>query len=148
MSRTFVRRTRSEVQAASTSTATATTATAVTGATSTRRRTSVGQRRTTRCQSLCLDCCCCCRVTLFLCGCLCLVLRVKMACRHTVPGSVDTTSTGYHQEALVPLGSETHAGEDISLHAMGPGASKVQGVIEQNVVFHVINQALGLIDAE
>ncbi|WP_374963353.1 alkaline phosphatase [Spongiibacter tropicus] len=62
--------------------------------------------------------------------------------------SVDTTSTGYHQEALVPLGSETHAGEDISLHAMGPGASKVQGVIEQNVVFHVINQALGLIDAE
>ena len=62
--------------------------------------------------------------------------------------SVDTTRTGYHQEALVPLGSETHAGEDISLHAMGPGADKVRGVIEQNVVFHVINQALGLIDAE
>ncbi|MFL0802666.1 MAG: alkaline phosphatase [Agarilytica sp.] len=59
--------------------------------------------------------------------------------------AVDTTSTGFHQEALVPLGSETHAGEDISLHAMGPGAHLAKGVIEQNVVFHIINQALGLV---
>jgi alkaline phosphatase len=44
----------------------------------------------------------------------------------------------------VPLGSETHAGEDISLHAKGPGAQLAQGVIEQNVVFHLINQALEL----
>lgn len=60
--------------------------------------------------------------------------------------TVDTTSTGYHQEALVPLSSETHSGEDISLHATGPGSQLVQGVVEQNMVFHVMNQALGLIE--
>ena len=60
--------------------------------------------------------------------------------------SVDTTTSGFHQEATVPLGSETHAGEDISLHAYGPGAQLVQGVIEQNVVFQVINQSLNLIE--
>ena len=58
--------------------------------------------------------------------------------------SVDTTAPGFHQEALVPLTAETHAGEDIALHATGPGASRVRGVIEQNVVFHVIDAALGL----
>ncbi len=57
---------------------------------------------------------------------------------------IDTTSSGYHQEALVPLSSETHSGEDISLHANGPGAQLVQGVVEQNMVFHVIDQALDL----
>jgi len=59
--------------------------------------------------------------------------------------NVDTTTSGFHQEALVPLGSETHAGEDISLHAMGPGAHLAQGTVEQNVVFHLINQSLNLI---
>lgn len=57
---------------------------------------------------------------------------------------VDTTTPGFHQETTVPLSSETHAGEDISLHAKGPGAQLAQGVIEQNVVFHLINQALEL----
>ncbi|NVJ60053.1 MAG: alkaline phosphatase [Gammaproteobacteria bacterium] len=59
--------------------------------------------------------------------------------------AVDTTAPGYHQEALVPLSSETHAGEDISLHATGPGSNLVQGVVEQSNIFHVINKALGLI---
>jgi len=58
---------------------------------------------------------------------------------------IDTESAGYHQETLVPLSSETHAGEDITLHATGPGSSAVQGVIEQNVVFHVMNQARSLL---
>ena len=58
---------------------------------------------------------------------------------------IDTTSTGFHQEAAIPLSSETHAGEDISLHASGPGAHLAQGVIEQSVIFHIINQSLGLI---
>jgi alkaline phosphatase len=58
---------------------------------------------------------------------------------------IDTTSSGFHQEALVPLTSETHSGEDIALHASGPGAQLVQGVIEQNALFHVISQSLGLI---
>lgn len=58
--------------------------------------------------------------------------------------SIDTTDSGFHQEANIPLGSETHAGEDISIHAMGPSAHLVQGNIEQSVIFHVINKALGL----
>jgi alkaline phosphatase len=58
--------------------------------------------------------------------------------------AIDTTDSGFHQEANIPLSSETHAGEDISLHAMGPSAHLVQGNIEQSVIFHVINKALGL----
>lgn len=58
---------------------------------------------------------------------------------------IDTTTTGFHQETTVPRSSETHAGEDISLHASGPGAQLVQGVIEQNTIYHLINQSLDLI---
>jgi len=57
---------------------------------------------------------------------------------------VDTTLTGFHQEALVPLEAESHAGEDVALHASGPGASAVNGVIEQNMIHHIINRALRL----
>ena len=59
--------------------------------------------------------------------------------------SIDTQAAGFHQEAIVPRSSETHAGEDISLHATGPGAQLTQGVVEQSVVFHLINQSLDLI---
>lgn len=59
--------------------------------------------------------------------------------------AVDTQASGFHQETTVPRSSETHAGEDISLHATGPGAHRAQGTIEQSVVFHVINRALGLV---
>ncbi len=58
--------------------------------------------------------------------------------------SVNTEAPGFHQEALVPLAAETHGGEDVTLHATGAGAFRVQGTIEQNVVFHVMDQALGL----
>ncbi|QYK02332.1 alkaline phosphatase [Shewanella psychrotolerans] len=58
--------------------------------------------------------------------------------------SVDTQDTDFMQQSLIPMGSETHAGEDISLHATGPGSNLVQGVIEQNVIFHIINQAQSL----
>ena len=57
---------------------------------------------------------------------------------------VDITTTGFHEVTTVALGAVSHAGEDISLHAKGPGAQLAQGVIEQNVVFHLINQALEL----
>ena len=57
---------------------------------------------------------------------------------------MDTQTPGFHQETLIPLGSETHAGEDVALHASGPGAFRVNGVIEQNLIFHVIDQALEL----
>lgn len=61
---------------------------------------------------------------------------------------VDTESHGFHQETTVPLGSETHSGEDVALYAQGPGAQLAQGNIEQNVVFHMINNALDLVDQE
>ncbi|MBM7072336.1 alkaline phosphatase [Shewanella sp. 202IG2-18] len=56
----------------------------------------------------------------------------------------DTGAAGFHQEATVPRSSETHAGEDISLHATGPGAHLVQGTVEQSVIYHIINNALSL----
>ncbi|NCG41744.1 MAG: hypothetical protein GWP30_12295, partial [Actinobacteria bacterium] len=44
-------------------------------------------------------------------------------------------------EALVPLGDETHAGEDVAIYAIGPGADLIRGVMEQNVIFHVMMEA-------
>ncbi|MGB0893640.1 MAG: alkaline phosphatase [Parashewanella sp.] len=67
----------------------------------------------------------------------------KVAGRAVTLANIDTTKPGFHQEAHVPRSSETHAGEDISLHATGPGAQMAQGVIEQSVVFHMIANALG-----
>ncbi|WP_193190843.1 alkaline phosphatase [Microbulbifer taiwanensis] len=58
--------------------------------------------------------------------------------------AVDTAAPGFHQEALVPLGSESHAGEDISLHATGAGSRLVQGTLEQSAVFHLMVGATGL----
>jgi alkaline phosphatase len=55
--------------------------------------------------------------------------------------NIDTESQGFHQEAMVPLGSETHAAEDVVIYASGPGASLFQGTVEQNVIFHVMNKA-------
>ena len=58
--------------------------------------------------------------------------------------TVDTTGQGFHQEALVPLSSETHAAEDVAIYAGGPNAHLFHGVQEQNVIFHVMSDALGL----
>lgn len=57
--------------------------------------------------------------------------------------NVDTTALGFRQPALVPLGSETHAGEDVAIYAWGPGDDVVGGVWEQNVIFHALARALG-----
>ncbi len=57
---------------------------------------------------------------------------------------VDTETSGFHQEALIPLGSETHAGEDIAIYGKGPGAHLVGGTNEQNIIFHVMNSAANL----
>ncbi|MEQ3692227.1 MAG: alkaline phosphatase [Alcanivorax sp.] len=60
--------------------------------------------------------------------------------------SVDTTTPGYHQEAMIPLGSETHSGEDVGIFAMGPGSHLVTGTNEQSVIFHVMNHAADLVN--
>jgi alkaline phosphatase len=54
---------------------------------------------------------------------------------------IDTTKPGFHQEALVPLGSETHGGEDVGVYATGPGSRAATGVQEQNRLFHIMLQA-------
>lgn len=56
---------------------------------------------------------------------------------------VDTTAPEYLQEALVPMPSETHAGEDVPVYARGPGAGQVHGVIEQNEIYHIMRRAVG-----
>lgn len=54
---------------------------------------------------------------------------------------IDTTAPGFHSESLVPMSSETHGGEDVAIFAIGPGADLVRGVMEQNVIFHVMMEA-------
>jgi len=58
--------------------------------------------------------------------------------------AVDTEGQGFHQEAMVPLSSETHAGEDVAIYAGGPGSYLMHGVQEQNVIYHVMRKATRL----
>jgi alkaline phosphatase len=57
---------------------------------------------------------------------------------------VDTTNPQYLQEATVPLPMETHGGEDVAIFATGPQSHLFHGVQEQNVIAHVIMNALRL----
>lgn len=57
--------------------------------------------------------------------------------------SVDTAALNFMQQATVPMGSETHAGEDVGIWARGPKAYLVRGSMEQNWVFHVMREAFG-----
>jgi len=50
----------------------------------------------------------------------------------------------YQQQVAIPLGSETHAGEDVPLYAHGPGAQHVKGVMEQDEIHDVMIKAMGL----
>ena len=54
---------------------------------------------------------------------------------------VDTEDQDFLQETAIPLGSETHGGEDVGIWASGPGAEAVRGTVEQNVIFHYLTQA-------
>lgn len=47
------------------------------------------------------------------------------------------------QQAAIPTSSETHAGEDVALYGQGPGAERVRGVMEQNVIYDIIVKAFG-----
>lgn len=58
------------------------------------------------------------------------------------PLGTDTTSLEYRQQALVPLSSETHAGEDVVAFASGPMAHLLKGTIEQHSIFYLIQKAL------
>jgi alkaline phosphatase len=57
--------------------------------------------------------------------------------------NVETRELDYLQQAVVPLGSETHAGEDVALFASGPSSQFVAGAQEQTLSFYVMAHALG-----
>lgn len=67
------------------------------------------------------------------------VVGERPALTHEEAESID-----HMQQALVPTNSETHGGEDVALFATGPWAHLASGVMEQNVVFHIIDHALQL----
>lgn len=52
----------------------------------------------------------------------------------------------YQQQALIPLSSETHGGEDVAIYAKGPRSFVVSGVVEQSYVHDVVRYALDLQD--
>ncbi|MEM9494407.1 MAG: alkaline phosphatase [Pseudomonadota bacterium] len=60
------------------------------------------------------------------------------------PASADLTDINYRQQALIPTGSETHGGQDVGIYAVGPNAYLFSGTVEQNYIFHVIEDALDL----
>lgn len=50
----------------------------------------------------------------------------------------------YMQESAVPIaGSETHAGEDVAIYAVGAGADVVRGTVKNTFIFEVMKRALG-----
>jgi alkaline phosphatase len=51
------------------------------------------------------------------------------------------TDPDYIQQALVPMASETHGGEDLGIYAIGPWAHLFQGTVEENYTFHVMDFA-------
>lgn len=59
--------------------------------------------------------------------------------------SMDTAiGNSFRQQSLVPLGSETHGGEDVAIYANGVNAHYFRGSMEQNWIFYVMADALGL----
>ena len=55
---------------------------------------------------------------------------------------VDTEAPDYQQRGTFPGGSETHGGEDVPAYALGVGAEKVRGVMEQNKLYDVMADVL------
>ena len=54
----------------------------------------------------------------------------------------EATDIDYLQQALIPMSSETHSGVDVAVYAKGPWAHLVDGTLEQNYIFHVMNHAV------
>jgi alkaline phosphatase len=54
---------------------------------------------------------------------------------------VDVECEHFIQEAAIPLGSETHGGEDVVVYATGPMAHLFRGVQEQNYIYQVMRYA-------
>lgn len=64
-------------------------------------------------------------------------------CRRSRCASQHAGGQSYSAQALVPMESETHSGEDVAIYAWGPTDDSVAGTLEQNMVFHIMARALG-----
>jgi alkaline phosphatase len=53
------------------------------------------------------------------------------------------SADGYHQEAAIRTGSETHGGADVFLGAIGAGSETFRGTIDNTRVFSLIKEAAG-----
>jgi alkaline phosphatase len=51
-------------------------------------------------------------------------------------------NTEYFQESAVPLGSETHSAEEVTIYAIGPQASQFRGTVKNSFIAKVMRQAL------
>lgn len=69
-------------------------------------------------------------------------LPTNSAVRPTLT-EAQTTNLNFLQEAAIPLGSETHAGEEVAIYASGPRAYLVRGTMEQHFIYHVMKDAFG-----
>ncbi len=67
----------------------------------------------------------------------------KWLCDRPDLTNVDTTALGFKQQSLIPMGSETHGGEDVAIFAGGPGANLFSGAMEENEIYHVMARSLG-----
>ena len=59
------------------------------------------------------------------------------------PSTDDLMAPNYRQQATYPLYSETHGGDDVPIYAIGPMSDYLEGVVEQNYIFHVMHAAYG-----
>ncbi|MGH1470740.1 MAG: alkaline phosphatase [Cellvibrionaceae bacterium] len=59
----------------------------------------------------------------------------------------NTQEKNFRQESLVPMLSESHAGEDVAIYAIGPWSHLFHKTHEQHYIFHVMQHSLGLTSA-
>lgn len=57
------------------------------------------------------------------------------------PSKDDLSDIKYRYPGVVPLDSETHGGDDVIIFARGPWAHLYRGVVEQNVIPHIMAYA-------
>lgn len=78
-------------------------------------------------------------------GSICRGRGEEQRCERADLSGANVTGRDFLQPSLVPMASETHAGEDVPVYATGPGAELVSGVIEQHEIFHILARSLGLV---
>ncbi len=57
---------------------------------------------------------------------------------------INTEDNNFRQEALILMPSESHAGEDVAIYAIGPWAHLFHKTHEQHYIYHVMQHSLGL----